>query len=121
MCPCVQENNGSAFGGAHPDNLLPFWGEHGCSDMIAMSQAFEFQESSGHIPVFHHIHEIAPMCQALAKAIFCIPLRPEVIAICPHVLRAMPFDHGDGARLGLQPKKRSERFIQAGVCHSGAF
>eukprot|EP00975_Prorocentrum_lima_P022078 4648397-Prorocentrum_lima.AAC.1 len=61
------------------------------------------------------------MCQALAEAILCVPLWPEVIAVFPHVLRTMPLDHGDGSCLGLEPKKRSERLIQAGVLHSGPF
>eukprot|EP00975_Prorocentrum_lima_P003459 757910-Prorocentrum_lima.AAC.1 len=61
------------------------------------------------------------MRQALAEAILCIPLRPEVIAVFQHMLRTMSFDHGDGSRLGLQPKKRSERLIQARVFHGGPF
>eukprot|EP00975_Prorocentrum_lima_P047742 9982077-Prorocentrum_lima.AAC.1 len=69
MCLCMQEDDGSALWGADPDNLLSFWRENRCSDMEPVGQAFEFQETSGHVPVFDHVYEVSPVAHVFTEAI----------------------------------------------------
>eukprot|EP00975_Prorocentrum_lima_P022309 4690820-Prorocentrum_lima.AAC.1 len=54
--------------------------------MEPMGQTFEFEESSGHVPVFDHVYKVSPVTHVFPEAILGVPFWPEVVAILPHAV-----------------------------------